>query len=285
MGSLKRELIRGTISSKSSDHRHRVRRGLDFCLLMPIDDQALAYLPAPGSKLDGTSISVREGVINGSRNKMWRDIIGGMVTFMRSHLPTVNQWVQTRVKARNFVDLGCVTGGWKTKPRVNIYSLSTNLRGNWYYYPAWHSRFQEYWIVCWAEYLRKQKGKQLWKKKETKDREKMTSEVEELAVQLESGMELSRMECGVKLIAKVLVDQQHNKWGVKNILQSAWKEFGEIQINWVQDNLYVVLVRDEDVTTRILELVPWAVMKQNPYVKRWAEDLVMEEIPMHLVPF
>ncbi|KAM1127252.1 uncharacterized protein LOC126626742 [Malus sylvestris] len=113
----------------------------------------------------------------------------------------------------------------------------------------------------------------------------MANAVEELVVQLESGMELSNMEFGVKLIAKVLVDQELNKWGVRNILKSAWKEFGEIQINWVQDNLYVILVRDENIATRLLEQVPWGVMKQNLSVKRWTEDLAMEEIPMHMVLF
>ncbi|KAM1263060.1 hypothetical protein ACFX13_028779 [Malus domestica] len=112
----------------------------------------------------------------------------------------------------------------------------------------------------------------------------MTNEVEDLAVQLASG-EISNMENGVKLIAKILVDQQLNKWGVKNILKSAWKEYGEIQINWVQGNLYVILVRDENIASKILEIVPWAVMKQNLFVKRWVDELAMEEIPMHLVPF
>lgn len=51
----------------------------------------------------------------------------------------------------------------------------------------------------------------------------MASEVEELDVQLENGMELLNMECGMKLIAKVLVDQQLNKCGMRNILKSAWK--------------------------------------------------------------
>ncbi|XP_068312539.1 uncharacterized protein At4g02000-like [Pyrus communis] len=93
------------------------------------------------------------------------------------------------------------------------------------------------------------------------------------------------MESGVKLIAKVLVEKPVNKWGVWNILKSAWKEFGEIQINWVQDNRYVVLVCDESVANRILELVPWAVMKQNLSVKRWTENLVIEEVQMHMVHF
>ncbi|KAM2508847.1 hypothetical protein COP2_031730 [Malus domestica] len=113
----------------------------------------------------------------------------------------------------------------------------------------------------------------------------MTNEVEDLAVQLASGMEISNMESGVKLIAKILVDQQLNKWGVKNILKSAWKEYGEIHINWVHGNLYVILVRDENIASKILEMVPWAVMKQNLSVKRWVDELAMEEIPMHLVPF
>lgn len=47
----------------------------------------------------------------------------------------------------------------------------------------------------------------------------------------------------------------------------------------------MVLVRDESVANRILELVPWAVMKQNLSVKIWTENLAMEEVPMHLVLF
>lgn len=45
------------------------------------------------------------------------------------------------------------------------------------------------------------------REKTTKFREKMANEVEDLAIQLESGMEISNMEFGVKLIPKVLVDQ------------------------------------------------------------------------------
>lgn len=96
----------------------------------------------------------------------------------------------------------------------------------------------------------------------------MVTEVKDLAVQLEEGLELSNIEQGIKLIATVLADQQLNKWGLKNILKSDWKEYRDIQINWVNDNSYIFVVRDESIATQILDQVSWAVMKQNLYVKR-----------------
>lgn len=53
------------------------------------------------------------------------------------------------------------------------------------------------------------------------------TEVEYLVVHLEGSLEISSMENGVKLIGDVLADQQLNKWGVKNILRSSWREYGE----------------------------------------------------------
>lgn len=52
------------------------------------------------------------------------------------------------------------------------------------------------------------------------------------------------------------MDHHLNKWRVRNILKSAWKVFRDLQINWVQDNSYVVVVRDENVVTHILDQVP-----------------------------
>lgn len=104
--------------------------------------------------------------------------------------------------------------------------------------------------------------------KKKKLKEEMATEVDDVPVQLEAGMKLLNIEQGIKLIATVLVDHQLNKCGIRNILKSAWKEFEDLQINWVQDNFFVIVVRDENVATPILDLVPWAMMKQNLSVKR-----------------
>lgn len=99
------------------------------------------------------------------------------------------------------------------------------------------------------------------------------SEVEDLVVHLEGSLEISSMEHGVKLIGAVLANQQLNKWGVKNILRNSWREYGEAQINWVKENTYVIIVRDEEMVERILDQAPWVVMKQNLSVKRWPNEL------------
>lgn len=111
------------------------------------------------------------------------------------------------------------------------------------------------------------------------------TEVEELVVHLEGSLDISSMEQGVKLVGAVLVEHPLNKWGVRNILHSSWREYGELQINWVKDNTYIIIVRDEEMASRILEQVPWAVMKQNFSVKRWPSDLALEEVQVELVPF
>ncbi|KAM0967197.1 hypothetical protein FF1_022884 [Malus domestica] len=111
------------------------------------------------------------------------------------------------------------------------------------------------------------------------------TEIEELSVQLEGAMELDNIEQGVKLMGEALVNHSLNKWGVRNILRNAWKEFGEIQINWVKKNTFIIIARDEDMASKILDQVPWAIMKQNFSVKRWLCDLAIEEILMHMVPF
>ncbi|KAB2632574.1 hypothetical protein D8674_028821 [Pyrus ussuriensis x Pyrus communis] len=112
---------------------------------------------------------------------------------------------------------------------------------------------QSYWLNHWVKRRRKQIGRLPRKRDQTtKIGEKMVIKVEELAMQLESGLELSNMELGVKLIAK----------GVRNILKSAWKEFGEIQINWVQDNLY--MVEDLNKAKGFLRLRIMGISPQNP---------------------
>lgn len=111
------------------------------------------------------------------------------------------------------------------------------------------------------------------------------SEVEELSVQLKGALELDNMEQRVKLVGEALINHPLNKWEVRNTLRNAWKEFGELQINWVKENTFIIIARDEDIASKILNQVPWAVMKQNFSVKRWPCDLAMEEIHMHLVLF
>lgn len=85
---------------------------------------------------------------------------------------------------------------------------------------------------------------------------------------------------GVALTNKTL-----NTWGVKNILRSVLGEFGEVKINWVQENTFIIIVKDEKMANRILEHVPWAVMCQNFSVKRWPQELVLEEVMLRMVHF
>ncbi|KAM1025340.1 hypothetical protein ACFX2J_038339 [Malus domestica] len=66
--------------------------------------------------------------------------------------------------------------------------------------------------------------------------------MEELVVHLEQAMDLSAMEHGVKLVGMVLTNRTLNKWGVRNILRSAWKEFGEVEIKWVRKNTFIISV-------------------------------------------
>lgn len=86
------------------------------------------------------------------------------------------------------------------------------------------------------------------------------TDVDELLLHLEGAMELTNMENGVKLVGTALVDRLLNKWGVRNILRSIWKEFSKVELNWVKDNTFIIIVRDEAVATRILNQVPWVVM-------------------------
>lgn len=110
-------------------------------------------------------------------------------------------------------------------------------------------------------------------------------EVEELVVHLERSMDLSAMEHGIKLVGAALVNRTLNKWGVRNILRSAWKEMGEIEVYWVWDNTFIIIVQDESTATKILNQVPWAMMKQKFSIKRWSQELTSEEVKMEMVPF
>ncbi|KAM2126516.1 hypothetical protein ACFX1R_006525 [Malus domestica] len=110
-------------------------------------------------------------------------------------------------------------------------------------------------------------------------------EIEELVVNLERNMDLSLMEHGIKLVGMALVNKNLNKWGVRNILRSSWKEYGQIDVKWVKNNTFIITVQDESTATKILNQVPWAVMKQNFLVKRWNQELALEEINMQKVLF
>ncbi|KAM1025324.1 hypothetical protein ACFX15_037842 [Malus domestica] len=110
-------------------------------------------------------------------------------------------------------------------------------------------------------------------------------DVDDLVVHLEKGMDLSTMEQGIALVGAALVNKNLNKWGVRNILRSSWKDLGEVDIKWVKDNLYIITVQDESTTGKILSQVPWAVMKQNFSIKRWPKEMALEEIEVAKVPF
>ncbi|KAB2632299.1 hypothetical protein D8674_028546 [Pyrus ussuriensis x Pyrus communis] len=112
-----------------------------------------------------------------------------------------------------------------------------------------------------------------------------TSGVDELVVQLNQTLELSTMEQGVKLVGKVFTQKPVNKWGVRNILRAAWKELGEVEIKWVRENVFIISVKDENVASKIIEQVPWAVMKKVFSVVKWPPELALEELELNAVPF
>ncbi|KAM0986133.1 hypothetical protein ACFX13_013604 [Malus domestica] len=93
--------------------------------------------------------------------------------------------------------------------------------------------------------------------------------VEELVIHLEQSLDLLAMEHGVKLVGSTLAYKALNKWGVRNILKTAWKDYGEIEIKWVKENTFIITVPDESVAAKILDQVPWRVMKKNFSVKMW----------------
>ncbi|KAM2079671.1 hypothetical protein EV2_026314 [Malus domestica] len=99
------------------------------------------------------------------------------------------------------------------------------------------------------------------------------------------GLWISSIDTGIKLVGAALVNRTLNKWGVQNILRSAWKELGEVEIKWVCDNLFIITVPDETTAAQILNQVPWALMKQNFSVKRWPQELALEEVQVEFVPF
>ncbi|KAB2606847.1 hypothetical protein D8674_006564 [Pyrus ussuriensis x Pyrus communis] len=109
--------------------------------------------------------------------------------------------------------------------------------------------------------------------------------VEELVVQLNQTLELSSMEQGIKLVGKVLTQKPVNKWGVRNILRAAWQELGEVEIKWVRENIFVISAKDENVASKIIEQVPWAVMKKVFSVVKWPPELALEELELDAVPF
>ncbi|KAM3003562.1 hypothetical protein FF2_033908 [Malus domestica] len=109
--------------------------------------------------------------------------------------------------------------------------------------------------------------------------------VEDLVVHLKKSLDISNMEQGIKLVGTALVNKTLNKWGVRNILRSSWQRWGEIEIKWVKENTFVIKVNDESTTAKIIDQVPWAVMKQNFSVKRWPLELALEEIDMQRISF
>ncbi|KAB2608850.1 CMP-sialic acid transporter 1-like [Pyrus ussuriensis x Pyrus communis] len=142
---------------------------------MDREDQTPVQQSAFVDNSDGYSIFALMRVINGYLNGERIETMGFMATLMRPQMATTDQWVDVRVKVRIwciFVGFDKFGGGFEIKERERIYYAFTNQKNNW---------------------KRKQK---------TNFRENMANEVEELAIQLEGGMELSNIELGVKLIVK-----------------------------------------------------------------------------------
>ena len=93
------------------------------------------------------------------------------------------------------------------------------------------------------------------------------------------------MEQGIKLVGTILANKTLNKWGVRNILISCWKEIGEAEIKWVKHNTFIITINGESTAAKIIDQVPWTVMKQNFSVKRWPHELALEEINMNIISF
>lgn len=89
----------------------------------------------------------------------------------------------------------------------------------------------------------------------------------------------------MKLVGSALTNKTLNKWGVRNILKTVWGEFGDVKINWVQGNTFIIIVKDDEAVTCILNQMSWAIMSQNFSVKRRPRDLALEEIMLGMVPF
>lgn len=66
------------------------------------------------------------------------------------------------------------------------------------------------------------------------------SGVDELVVHLEHSMDLSAMEHEVKLVGMALTNGSLNRWGIRNILSTTWKDFGEVNIKWVRENMFII---------------------------------------------
>lgn len=109
--------------------------------------------------------------------------------------------------------------------------------------------------------------------------------VDELVVQLDHSMNLSAMEHGVKMVGMALAHKTLNRWGIRNILSTAWKDLGKMGIKWVLEKLFIISVQDQSMANKILEHVPWVAMKKNFVVKTWPPDLALEEVDMKTVPF
>ena len=77
-------------------------------------------------------------------------------------------------------------------------------------------------------------------------------EVKELVVHLERSLDLSNIDSGIKLVGASLVNKTLTKWGIQNILRSAWKDLSVVDIKWVRDNLFIVTVLDENTAAIIL---------------------------------
>ncbi|BFG31059.1 hypothetical protein CerSpe_173320 [Prunus speciosa] len=107
----------------------------------------------------------------------------------------------------------------------------------------------------------------------------------DLVVQLEESLSLSSLDQGPKLVDAVIAEKMPNREAIKNILRTAWQEYGEAKIIWVKDNLFAITVTDEDMAGKILDNGPWSVMKQCFSVKRWPVELAIEEIDTAMVPY
>lgn len=47
--------------------------------------------------------------------------------------------------------------------------------------------------------------------------------------------------------------------------------------------MFIVIVKDEGMADQITNQVPWGVMNQNFSIKRWPDDLSLEEIKLDLI--
>ncbi|CAL9016473.1 unnamed protein product [Prunus brigantina] len=108
---------------------------------------------------------------------------------------------------------------------------------------------------------------------------------EALVIRLEESLGISNLESGPKLAGAIIARKIPNRGAIKTILQNAWALFGEAKIFYLKENLFTVVVQDEDMADQIINGGPWSVMGYCFNIHRWPSSMAIEELPLHKVAF